>query len=583
MRITLARIALVPALIAVVAICVGYAFAGSADKLAKGIRIGGVDVGGLTPAHARALLAGRAASLAGTPVTFVAAGHTWRIRPLELGVHADWRRAVDAAARKGDGFGFVRGYRRLALRLVPVNLTPQPRAYEAAVIYEVGLVAQAVDRAPRAARLKRSGLRIELVHGQTGTVLDRNRAARKVVRALASFDRAPVSLPVRTQRPRVTVQDLAAAQRLDARVLAAPITLTLEAKRWHLSRWQLASLLLLQPDGRSKLRLGGKPANAYFAKLVREVSTPAHDAAFAVAPGRISIVPARPGLGLDVPRTTEAILAAAQRRLDRTAKLVVSQTQPRRSTADAKAMGITGLVSSYETFYGGVPNRIHNVQVVAHLVDDKLIAPGATFSFNDATGERTAAKGFLEAPVIINGELQTALGGGVCQVSTTVFNAAYEAGLPISARTNHALYISHYPLGRDATVNYPDVDLKFINDTKHWLLLRTFVGSSSLVVNLYGTAQNRRVETETAPLRVVKPPPVERTLDKTLPPGTKVVDDPGVPAQATSVRRRVYAPDGTLLYDTTWYSSYRAEPKLIRFDPKPKAAAITPGSLKLPQ
>ena len=142
------------------------------------------------------------------------------------------------------------------------------------------------------------------------------------------------------------------------------------------------------------------------------------------------------------------------------------------------------------------------MQLVARLIDGKLIAPGATFSFNDATGERTADKGFLEAPVIINGELSTGLGGGICQVSTTVFNAAYEAGLPITSRTNHALYISHYPLGRDATVNYPDIDLKFVNDTGKWLLLRTFVGSSSLVVNLYGTPQHRRVETETAPLRV---------------------------------------------------------------------------------
>src|SRR5947207_8183367 len=150
-------------------------------------------------------------------------------------------------------------------------------------------------------------------------------------------------------------------------------------------------------------------------------------------------------------------------------------------------MGITTRIGRYETIYGGDPNRIHNVQLVAHLVDGKLIAPGATFSFNEATGARTAAKGFLEAPVIINGELATGLGGGVCQVSTTVFNAAYEAGLSITARTNHALYISHYPLGRDATVNYPDTDLKFLNDTGHWLLLATFVGSSSLTVDLYGT------------------------------------------------------------------------------------------------
>src|SRR5476649_1880257 len=159
-------------------------------------------------------------------------------------------------------------------------------------------------------------------------------------------------------------------------------------------------------------------------------------------------------------------------------------------------MGITGSVGTYETIYGGIANRIHNVQLVAKLVDRKLIAPGATFSFNQATGARTAAQGFLEAPVIINGEVQTGLGGGICQVSTTVFNAAYEAGLPITARTNHALYISHYPLGRDATVNYPDIDLKFVNNTSHWLLLRTFVGSSSLTVALYGTPQHRRVETD---------------------------------------------------------------------------------------
>jgi vancomycin resistance protein YoaR len=245
-------------------------------------------------------------------------------------------------------------------------------------------------------------------------------------------------------------------------------------------------------------------------------------------------------------------------------------------------MGITGTVAAYETFYGGDPNRIHNVQLVAHLVDRKLIAPGATFSFNGTTGERTAAKGFREAPVIVNGELQTGLGGGVCQVSTTVFNAAYEAGLPITARTNHALYISHYPLGRDATVDYPSIDLKFVNDTGHWLLLRTWVGSSSLVVGLYGTPQHRRVESFPQPLRVVAPPPVQKTVDATLEPGEVVVDDAGVPAQSTSVERKVYDAQGKLLSDQTWYSSYRAEPKIIRVgpkakkEPKPKKKAVTP-------
>ena len=185
-------------------------------------------------------------------------------------------------------------------------------------------------------------------------------------------------------------------------------------------------------------------------------------------------------------------------------------------------MGITGLVSSYETFYGGVPNRIHNVQLVAHLVNNKLIAPGATFSFNQATGARTAAKGFLVAPVIINGEVSTGLGGGVCQVSTTVFNAAYEAGLPITARTNHALYISHYPLGRDATVDYPDVDLKFVNDTGHWLLLRTFVGLRlARRLALRDAAAPARRQRDGTAARRSRRRRSQRTLDPSLAPGTQ--------------------------------------------------------------
>ena len=115
-----------------------------------------------------------------------------------------------------------------------------------------------------------------------------------------------------------------------------------------------------------------------------------------------------------------------------------------------------------------------------------------------------------------------------------------------------------------------------MNDSKHWLLLRTFVGSSSLTVVLYGAPQHRRVESTTAPLRVVAPPPVQKTVDATLKPGEVVVDSTGTPAQATSVERKVYDATGKLLSDATWYSSYRSEPKIVRVGPKkPKAAKKT--------
>jgi len=117
-----------------------------------------------------------------------------------------------------------------------------------------------------------------------------------------------------------------------------------------------------------------------------------------------------------------------------------------------------------------------------------------------------------------------------------------------------------------------------VNDTGNWLLLRTFVSSSSLTVGLYGTPVHRRVESSTTPLVVHGVPPVKKTVDPTLQPGEKVVDDPGVPAMSTSVTRDVYTQDGKLLYHDTWYSSYRAEPKLVRLGEKPKREPKQPAT-----
>jgi vancomycin resistance protein YoaR len=545
------------------ALVVPLFYAGSPDRLANGTRIAGIDVGGLTSADATRLLERRAARVARVPLPFVAAGHRFALTPRMLGVEVDWASAVKAAERQGGGFGIVRGYRRLELEFFPADLAPSINAYDAALDYELDQIGRAVNTPHHEARLVRRGLHISIAGGTTGRVLDRGVARETIVRALASFSRRPVALPVRTDSPRVTVASISPKQRRAATIVSAPLRLTVAGTTLRVPRWRLAKILDLKT-----LRFTGPAADRYFARLERQVDRPPADATFAVRSSGIRVVPARPGLVLDVPKSAALMLAAASRPVNRVTTLALSVRQPARSTAEAQAMGITGTVGSYETFYGGDANRIHNVQLVAHLVDNKLIAPGATFSFNNTTGERSAAKGFREAPVIINGELQTGLGGGVCQVSTTVFNAAYEAGLPITSRTNHALYISHYPLGRDATVNYPDTDLKFVNDTGHWLLLRTWVGSSSLTVALYGTPVHRRVESVAQPLRVVAPAPLQRTVDATLDPGEVVVDDGGMPAQSTSVERKVYSASGKLLSDATWYSSYRAEPKIVRVGPK---------------
>jgi vancomycin resistance protein YoaR len=551
----------------------GLAFAGSPSRLANGVRIAGVDVGGRTPRQARAILERRADALASVPVTFRVGSRTWQLQPRHLGIRVDWGAAVDAVRRQGNGFGPLRGFRRLDLRFFGADVAPPTQVYDAALEAKLNQVAAAVNVAHREASIVLRGLRPEIVPSRTGHLLDRHAAAATIVRALASLKREPVGLPIRVDRPKVTASDLRVAQAQVRTALSAPVHLALGPTGWNLRPPRIARMLQLPADGRRDLRIGGAGASSWFTALAKRVDKPAVDADWAVSKSGIRVVPDRSGHVLDVPRSAKALLSAALVTAPelRSANLTVESVSADRTTAEATAMDIKGLVASYQTFYGGEPNRIHNVQLVSHLVDKHVIAPGETFSFNGATGARTEDKGFLEAPVIINGELKTGLGGGVCQVSTTVFNAAYEAGLPIISRTNHALYISHYPQGRDATVNYPDTDLKFTNDTGHWILLRTWVGSSSLTVALYGTPVHRRVVSETSPLVVTGPPPVRKIKDPSLFVGQTEVEEPGSSSLKTSNERKVYEADGKLLFDTTFYSSYRGEMKVIRVGTKPRA------------
>jgi len=561
------------AILAVVGgVLLGLVFAGSPTRIAAGVSIEGVNVGGLTAAEARGKLERRSAALAQVPVVFTAGRHQWTLRPVSLGVETDWDAAVRLALNQGDGLGPIRGFRRLGVRVFGADVSPPTRVLERALAFEVTRMSRAVERRHRDAAVVLRRLQPVIVPARVGHVLDREAAGHTIVHALAGFERRRVALPVEAEQPNVRSGDLVPVAAQVRTALAQLVRMKLGAASWWLPKAQLAALLELPHDGTRTLQVGGPGATRYFRRLGRGIDKPARNADWRVlASGRVVLVPARPGRVVNAPATGRNVLRAARSPGARNALVVVGYAQPTRTTAEARAMGITTRVGRYETIYGGDPNRIHNVQLVAHLVDDKLIAPGATFSFNRATGARTADKGFREAPVIINGELTNGLGGGVCQVSTTVFNAAYEAGLKITERTNHALYISHYPQGRDATVNYPDIDLKFVNDTRHWLLLRTYVGSYSLDVELYGAPLHRRVVSETRPLVDTGAAPLKRVPDPTLFDGATVVDESGEPSRATSVRRRVYA-GGALLFDNTWYSSYRGEPRVVRVGTKVKPA-----------
>jgi vancomycin resistance protein YoaR len=575
-----ARRAALAAGAACVLVVVGVSlFAGSPARLAKGTTVAGLDVGGLGVPAARSRLLARADALAHEPVTFVAGGRTFELTPSQLGVRSQWNDALREAERAGDGFTPLRGLRRIQTRLLGSDVEPEVEAYPSAVRYAMSRIAAAVDRPASSARLRRQGLSVAVVPERAGVRLGRERARALIVGALASLERAgPVRLPVVIAKPEVTAGELDGAIAAARTALARPVTLTVERTRFRLPRWRLAQLLDLPSGGETRVTFGGPAARRWVERLSDTVGRAPRDATFRVVSGGITVVPAQEGRALDVDASLRALERAAFSPTRRTAALTVTTAEPKRTTQDAKAMGIDGVVGSYTTTYGGTAGRLHNVALVAELIDGALVAPGARFSFNATTGERNAAKGFEEAPVIINGELESGIGGGVCQVSTTVFNAAFEAGLSIEKRTNHALYISHYPLGRDATVNYPDLDLVFRNDTDHWLLLRTFVGTGSLTVNLYGTPPGRRVETDTTPLVTEGKVPWKRIDDATMLKGEKIVEQYGTPPRSTSVRRRVFAPDGTLMYDTTWRSYYVGEPTVVRIGtkPRPKKHTKTP-------
>ena len=564
-------------------VLLGLAFAGSPTRVPAGVEVAGVSVGGLTPAQARKKLEARARIVADRPVSFRAGGRVWRLTAKKLDVRVNWRGAVSAALRQGEGPAPVRGFRRLGVRLFGADVTPPAQAYEAALDFELDRIATRINRRHRDASLRLDRRTPVVVAARTGVKLNRHAAARAIVQALASLQRPlTVDLPVKVDSPRVTASDLLPAAAQVRTVLSAPVQLAVGAARLELKPYRLARVLRLPANGRTDLRIDRLGRDSFFARLAKSVERKPRDARFEPVAGGIRLRASRDGRSVDASGTGAAILRAALSPTRRFARLVAERTPPKLTTAEAKKLGIKQIVGTYTTIYGGIANRIHNVQLVAHLIDNHFIRPGDEFSFNKTTGVRDASKGFLEAPVIINGELQTGLGGGVCQVSTTVFNAAYEAGLRITARTNHALYISHYPLGRDATVNYPDTDLRFVNDTDHWLLLRTFVGSSSLTVTLYGTSPHRKVVSEAAPLAVAGPVPVKTTTDPALLVGHTVVDVAGSPALATSVERKVYDKKGKLLYDDHWSSHYRGEYRLVRIGskqpPPPPPKKTTPAT-----
>ena len=554
------------------ALAAGIGFAGSASHIAAGVEIAGVNVGGMTAEEAQARLEAASQRSESVPVVFTAGGATFPLKPSDVEARADWAAAVDDALAKADGPVPLRGLERLWLRVTGASVEPSVDVYDAALAYRVSQIATTLDEPAREAALVLNGLEPEVVPGQAGHKLDQEAAAPVIVDALGGFERVETPLPVAVDQPDVTQQEMQAVAAQARTVLSAPVQLTFNGAGISVKPREMARLLDLPSGGETALAVNQKAAARRFRNVSRGVARPPRNADFAVnAAGRVRVVPSRAGRQLDVAATSAALLAAASRTANRNAELVIVERQPRTTTKEARALRIERQLASYTTLYSGTSDRINNLQLAINLLDGARIAPGETWSFNERVGPRTEERGFRSAPVIINGEYEEGVGGGVSQVATTVFNAAWEAGIKIAERTAHALYISRYPTGRDATVNYPDVDLKLRNDTKRWIVIKAGYDESGIIVRLLGAGPERRVESIAGELETTGPPKVERVPDPTLFVGERVVVEDGEPSRSVNVERIVYLGD-EVLYREDWYTGYRSEKKIVRVGTKPQPA-----------
>ena len=204
---------LVFAIVLVTGTVLGLAYAGSPERLPAGSQIAGVDVSGLTTSEARSLLERRSRELGRTPVVFTAEGRRWRVKPDSVLVDVDWGAAVEAARQQGEGFGPLRGLKRLGVRVFGGEVVPTTRVYDAAVRSYVGRFAGALDRPRVEPSLRLKGVDAEIVSGRNGRLLDREAAEQVLVRALTSFAREPVALPLKVDQTRFTAKDLAGADR----------------------------------------------------------------------------------------------------------------------------------------------------------------------------------------------------------------------------------------------------------------------------------------------------------------------------------------------------------------------------------
>jgi vancomycin resistance protein YoaR len=503
-----------------------------------GVHVLSIDVGGKSRAQIEAAVVAWGARL----VTVRAGARSYRVPRawvVTVDAHATATRALAAGAPVS--------------LLVPRKVSVEPVVGRSASARNVlGEIAKA-GRPPVSGAVTLHGTDVTTTPSRTGRSLDRAALLR-----LLSTDAQTIDAPFVDVRPAIADPAARSAASTARLLISHPVAISYHGARLGaLTRKQLAHALQIRPR-KHRFAVGFDPdvlARAVRPRLGKWVQR-AHNARFAVVGDRVHVIPSTPGRDVDPVQLAVAVTRAAHG--NHVAQVELGASDAELTTAKANALGIRQKLVAYTTQMGASSsNRIHNVHLMADFIDGTVIRPGETFSFNDVVGERTAARGFLEGQEIIGSLVLPSIGGGVCQTATTLFNDAFELGLPILARTNHNLYLAHYPIGRDATVAWGGPDFQFRNDLKHGLLIKTSYTDSTLTFTFYGTPEHRKVVSKTGPMTNWTGPSMNYAVDPNAPRGSvKVVAGTGEKGFDVSVTRDVYDASGKLLRHDDFRSHY---------------------------
>ncbi len=518
-----------------------YLAAGSG--IAKGTTVLGVPIGGQSQAEAAATLQRELRDEVRAPIPVRADDAQAQVKPSRSGLSLDVEATVAAAGARSWN----------PLHLIDSlaggdEVAPVPAVDRAALRLAVDHLAATVDR-PRvegSIRLGAAG-KVKPVQPVDGLRLRRDRAVDALVEAYLGdylHGGARVALPTAVDRPDVSAEALArAAEDVAVPATSGDVTVTVEGAQAVLGPRDIAAALTFESDGKGALRpvLDGEALHAAVADDLVDVEDPATDATFRIRNGTPVVVPSQQGREV-LPETLAAAVlpVLTQSGAARAVTVPLEASDPEVTTETAQGLGVVERVATFTTYYPtDFPPRLQNIHHAADLMDNTLVLPGKVFSLNNAVGERTEARGFAAGFIINNGKLEVDFGGGVSQLATTTFNAAYFAGLEIVEHNPHSFYISRYPEGRESTIAWGYKDMRFRNDSPHGIFITTSWTSGSVTVSIYGT-KRYRIESVKGPRYDVKPFSV--VYDPRPPgttPGTCVATE-GVPGFRVVVTRVFY-------------------------------------------